>query len=141
MEKKQIEIRLVDSWPVDDIVLLYKAGGWWKDTYDKAGIPELIKRSFAFAVVVDKTKGNAIGMGRVLSDGVSDAYLQDVIILPLYRGRHLGKRLVQTLLDFCFSKGIQWMGVIAEPGSSEFYATLGFTPMEHYTPMLYTKEK
>jgi GNAT superfamily N-acetyltransferase len=141
MEKKQIEIRLVDSWPVDEIVTLYKAGGWWKDTYDKAGIPRLIKGSFAFAVAVDQKKGNAIGMGRVLSDSISDAYIQDVVILPAYRGKNLGKKLVQVLVDFCISKGIEWIGLIAEPGSSQFYKTLGFKPMEHYIPMLYVKEK
>jgi ribosomal protein S18 acetylase RimI-like enzyme len=141
MEENQIEIRLVDTWPLDDIVTLYKAGGWWKETYDKAGIPRLIKGSFAFAVAIDHQKGNAIGMGRVLSDGISDGYIQDLVLLPSYRGQNIGKRLVQVLIDFCFSKGIQWIGLIAEPGSSEFYSTLGFTPMKHYTPMLYTKEK
>jgi GNAT superfamily N-acetyltransferase len=141
MEKKQIEIRLVNSWPEEEIIILYKAGGWWKDTYDKAGIPQLIAGSFAFAVAVDQKTGKAIGMGRVLSDGVSDAYIQDLVILAPYRGKNLGKKLVQTLIDFCVSKGIHWIGLIAEPGSSQFYTTLGFNPMEQYIPMLYSREK
>jgi GNAT superfamily N-acetyltransferase len=141
MEKNQTEIRLVTSWPEDEIVQLYKAGGWWKDTYDKAGIPSLITGSFAFAVAVDKKTGKSIGMGRVISDGVSDAYIQDVVVLALYRGQNLGKRIVQTLIDFCLAKGIQWIGLIAEPGSSQFYTDLGFTLMEHYVPMLYSLEK
>jgi GNAT superfamily N-acetyltransferase len=141
MQKEQIEIRLVDSWPEEEIVTLYKSAGWWKDSYDKAGIPQLIAGSFAFAVTVDKQKGNAIGMGRVLSDGVSDAYIQDVVILPAYRGQNLGKKLVQLLVDYCRSKGILWIGLIAEPGSSQFYTTLGFKPMEHFIPMLYTTER
>ena len=141
MEKKQIEIRLINSWPEDEIVALYKAAGWWKDFYDKAGISQLIVGSFVFAVAVDKKNKKAIGMGRVLSDGVSDAYIQDLVILPSYRGQNLGKKLVQVLVDFCVSKGIQWIGLIAEPGSSQFYTTLGFKPMELYIPMLYTREK
>lgn len=141
MQKKQIEIRCVNSWPEDEIVALYKAAGWWKDFYDKAGIPQLIVGSFVFAVALDKKNEKAIGMGRVLSDGVSDAYIQDLVILPSYRGQNLGKKLVQVLVDFCVSKGIQWIGLIAEPGSSQFYTTLGFKPMELYLPMLYTREK
>jgi GNAT superfamily N-acetyltransferase len=141
MEKKQIDIRLVDSWPEDEIVALYKAAGWWKDSYDKAGIPQLIVGSFAFAVAVDKKNEKAIGMGRVLSDGVSDAYIQDVVVLASCRGQDMGKKIVQTLIDFCVSKGIQWIGLIAEPGSSQFYTTLGFTSMDQYIPMLYTMEK
>jgi len=141
MEKKQIEIRLVDSWPEDEIVALYKAAGWWKDSYDKAGIPQLIVGSFVFAVAVDTQTEKAIGMGRVLSDGTSDAYIQDLMILPPYRGHNLGKKLVQALVDHCLSKGILWIGLIAEPGSSQFYTTLGFKPMENHIPMLYTRER
>ncbi len=141
MEKKQIEIHLVDAWPEDEIVALYKAAGWWKDSYDKAGIPQLIAGSFAFVVAIDEKTGKAIGMGRVLSDGVSDAYIQDVVILAPHRGQNLGKKIVQTLIDFCVVKGIQWIGLIAEPGSSTFYTSIGFKPMELYIPMLYTMEK
>lgn len=137
MEKNQIEIRLVTSWPENDIVQLYKAGGWWKDTYSKEGIPRLITGSFAFAVAIDQNTTQTIGMGRILSDGVSDAYIQDLIVLPHYRGKHVGKQIVHTLVNYCLSKGIQWIGLIAEPGSSEFYTPLGFTPMKNYLPMLY----
>ena len=140
MEKKQIEIRLVDAWPVDEIVALYKAAGWWKDSYTKAEIPQLIIGSFVFAVAVDKKTEKAIGMGRVLSDGISDAYIQDVVILPSYRGQNIGKKLVHELVDYCFSKEIRWIGLIAEPGSSQFYTILGFKTMEHHIPMLYTRE-
>lgn len=141
MQKTPIEIRRVKSWPTDDIIGLYKAGGWWKDTYDKRGIPALIKGSFAFVVAVEKHTKTAVGMGRVLSDGVSDAYIQDVVVLTSFRGQNLGKKIVQTLLDFCLSKGISWIGLIAEPGNSQFYTALNFGPMEHYTPMLYTPER
>jgi ribosomal protein S18 acetylase RimI-like enzyme len=141
MKNNQTEIRLVNSWPEDEIVLLYKDAGWWKDTYDKAGIPQLIAGSFAFAVAIDQKTGKSIGMGRVLSDGVSDAYIQDLVVLALYRGQNLGKKIAQILIDFCISKGIQWIGLIAEPGSSAFYTTLGFKPMENHIPMLYTMEK
>jgi ribosomal protein S18 acetylase RimI-like enzyme len=141
MEKKQIEIRLVTSWPVDDIVQLYKAGGWWKDTYDKTGIPFLIAGSFAFAVAVEEKTQKSIGMGRVISDGVSDAYIQDLVVLPPYRSQSIGKKIAQKLIEFCQSKGIVWIGLIAEPGSSQFYTSLGFTTMENHIPMLYKMEK
>jgi ribosomal protein S18 acetylase RimI-like enzyme len=141
MENNHIKIHIVDHWPVDDIVVLYKAAGWWKETYDKTGIPALITGSFAFAVAIEPITKKTIGMGRVLSDGVSDAYIQDLVVLPEYRGKHIGKKIVQTLLEYCFSKGIEWIGLIAEPGSSAFYTTLGFETMKQYIPMLYSKRK
>lgn len=141
MDKDQVEIRLVTSWPVDDIVELYKAGGWWKDSYSKEGIPALIAGSLAFIVAIDNNTKKTVGMGRVISDGVSDAYIQDLVVLASHRGKHIGKKIVQQLVKHCLSKGIVWIGLIAEPESSQFYAPLGFTAMEQHIPMRYTKEK
>jgi len=140
MSEKKIEIKFVETWSKDDIVELYKAGGWWKDSCDSSRIKSLIVGSFAFAVVVDKDSGKAIGMGRIISDGVSDAYIQDLVLLPAYRGQGIGEQLVKTLLNHCLSKGILWIGLIAEPDQDKFYSSLGFKSMKNYIPMKYQTE-
>jgi len=137
--KQNIEIEFVSSWPEEEIVSLYKAGGWWKESYDKSTIKSMITGSFAFAVAVDKLSGKAIGMGRIISDGISDAYIQDFIILPKYRRQGIGKQLLNFLLEHCMSKGILWIGLIAEPGQENFYSSMGFKPMKNHTPMRYQK--
>ena len=137
--KQNIDIRFVSSWPHDEIVSLYKAGGWWKESYDKSAIKSMIAGSFAFAVAVDKLSGKAIGMGRIISDGISDAYIQDFVVLPKYRRQGIGKQLLNFLLEHCMSKGIQWIGLIAEPGQESFYSFAGFKPMKDHTPMRYQK--
>ncbi len=141
MNAKNIEIRFVDSWPEDEIIELYKAGGWWKTSYSSSGIKPLIKGSFAFAVVIDKKYQKAIGMGRIISDGVSDAYVQDLVIIPEYRRQGIGKQLVKSLLEKCSSAGLLWIGLIAEPDQDDFYSPLGFKPMLKYIPMKYEKEE
>ncbi len=135
MTMDEIEIRIVKNWSEDEIVNLYKAGGWWKDCYDISGIPGLIKRSFAFAVAIDKKNKKTVGIGRVLSDGLSDAYLQDIIILPEYRKKGIGKKLVLSLVDFCKKRKISWIALISEPNQEDFYKKLGFKKMRNYTPL------
>lgn len=137
MCSKGFEIKIVDSWPEDEIVNLYRAGGWWKDCYDKSKLKDLIKGSFVFMVVVEKETGKTLGMGRVLSDGVSDAYIQDLVVLNSYRGRGIGKELVKKLVEYCRSKGICWIGLIAEPDQDGFYSRIGFKQMKNYVPMKY----
>ena len=132
-----LEIKFVDDWDIDEIVELYKSGGWWNESYDKKGISKLIKGSYKFAVIIEKKTNKAIGMGRLLSDGVSDAYLQDIVIHTSYRGRGLGKKLVNFLVDHCKSKGINWVGLIAEPDQDNFYKPIGFKQMKKYIPMKY----
>ena len=134
-----IEIKFVDTWPANDIVELYKAGGWWKESYAPSGIDSLIKGSYAFAVVVDKKLGKTIGMGRIISDGVSDAYIQDLVVLPEYRDKGIGREIVKTLINHCKKKGIHWVGLIAEPDQDGFYSNLGFKQMKNYIPMKYEK--
>lgn len=130
------EIRLVKAWPADEIIALYEAGGWW-DGSDGSAAERIVSGSFAFAVAIDAQTGKAVGMGRALSDGASDAYIQDVIVLPEYRKRDIGKRIVSALLDYCASRKIGWIALVAEPGTEDFYSSLGFRRTEGHTPMRY----
>ena len=133
----KIDVQIVRSWPTQDILELYKAGNWWKPEYNPDGIPDLIKHSYAFAVAIDCSRKKAVGMARLISDGISDAYIQDTIVLPQYRRHDVGTQLISVLLDCCEKHHIKWIGLIAEPGSQSFYKTLGFHEMKKHTPMLY----
>jgi aralkylamine N-acetyltransferase len=139
--KKGITIRFVRKWPRRAILRLYAAGGWWGPADKVSSIGRIISGSFAFAVAVDEVSGEAVGMGRVLSDGVSDAYIQDVIVLPEYRGRRVGERIVASLRDHCLKKKIGWVGLVAESGTGRFYGKLGFKPLGGHTPMKHAGRK
>ena len=123
---KDFEIRFVKTWPENQIVELYKAGGWWLDSYSPDGIASLIKCSFAFAFAVELSTGQAVGMGRAISDGVSDAWLQDIVVLKRCRNMGLGNAIIKKLIEHCKSRGLVWIGLVAEPGTKKFYEPLGF---------------
>jgi GNAT superfamily N-acetyltransferase len=132
-----IEYRRVDSWNVEEIADLYRAGGWWNEEWKAEGIRPLIKGSLVFAVAIDKEISRAVGMGRLISDGASDGYIQDLVVLPRYRKKGVGGRLVSLLISEGKTRGLGWIGLIAEPGSGNFYQSLGFQPMQGHTPMIY----
>ena len=135
-----IRVDLVQSWKEEQIVELYRAGGWWKEGMDQKRISDLIKGSFLFAVAIDISTGNAVGMGRVISDGVADAYIQDFVVLENWRNLGVGKLILEALLGECRSRKIAWIGLIAEPGKEDFYSALGFRPMPFHVPMLLSRE-
>lgn len=135
-----IAIHLVHSWDEVEIANLYRAGGWWKEEYDLNELPRLIKGSFLFAVAVDIKTGQAVGMGRVISDGVSDGYIQDLVVLPEYRKTGIGTQIVSTLVKKCVEWGISWIGLIAEPDTEKFYLPFGFHPMEGHTPLIFRSD-
>ena len=138
--EKQITIQLVRSWDESEIADLYRAGGWWKEEYTQNGLRHLIRGSFLFAVAVDTKTSQAIGMGRVISDGVSDGYIQDLVVLPEYRKAGIGSRIVSVLVKKCVEQGISWIGLIAEPATEKFYLPIGFHPMEGHIPLLFRRD-
>jgi aralkylamine N-acetyltransferase len=133
----QISYEVVQEAPAESIVELYKAGGWWReDPAWRAAVPAMIRGSFCF-LLARAPDGEAVGMGRVISDGVSDAYVQDVVVKRAYRGRGIGREIVRRLVDRCLESGIGWIGLIAEPGTEAFYQPLGFAALAGFRPMLH----
>jgi GNAT superfamily N-acetyltransferase len=133
-------IKVVQAWDENEIAALYQAGGWWKEEYKTEELRHLIRGSFAFAVATDMKTGRAIGMGRIIADGVSDGYVQDLVVLPQYRKSGIGTRIVAALVDRCLKSGITWIGLIAEPETEKFYLPLGFHPMEKHVPLIFRSD-
>lgn len=117
---------------------LYRNAGWWEDGDDESAIPDIL--AGAWAVGSAWCAGRLIGMGRVLSDGRSDAYIQDVVVFSVYRGRGIGSGLVACLRDHCLAAGLRWIGLVAQPGTEGFYRRLGFAPLAGHVAMRLTQE-
>jgi len=134
-----VDYETVTSAPVEQIVELYQSAGWWQESPEaRAVIPAMIRGSLCF-MVARSIEGRIVGMARVISDGYSDAYIQDVVVLQEYRSRGIGRELVRRLTQFCVSRKIAWIGLVAEPGTQGLYEELGFGPLIDYQPMLYGK--
>ena len=93
----------------------------------------MIANSFAVSAAFDPA-GRLLGMARALSDGVSDAYILDVVVHPDYRRQGIGRRLVSTLANYLASFGIDWIVCIGVPGTDGLYKSAGGEPMAGHTP-------
>ncbi|MHB8769684.1 MAG: GNAT family N-acetyltransferase [Syntrophales bacterium] len=125
---------------VRQIVGLYRGQGWWlaSDEGKESLLPRLISGSHCF--VIARRGANIVGMGRAISDGISDAYIQDLTVHPDCRNRGIGGMILRTLLDRLHADGIGWIGLIAEPGSHNLYQRAGFREMAGSSPMLMIEE-
>lgn len=65
-----------------------------------------------------------VGFGRAISDGQYQAVIYDVVVLPRYQGRGVGRMLVQALLAELPDDLLVLMYVV--PGKEPFYEKLGF---------------
>ena len=121
-----------------EIIGLYRVEGWWSNETDGAELVDrIVSGSHCFLIV--KKESEIIGMGRALSDGVSDAYIQDVTVKKNFRGQGIGTKIIQKLVERLHSDGLKWVGLIAEKNSHPFYEQLGFKKMSDSVPMLKIK--
>jgi spermidine synthase len=126
------------SWPTlreaEAIVELYRQAGWWGRGEDPHQVMPLIAGSYCF--VLAETDGQIVGMGRAISDGVADAYIQDVTVLVAHRKRGIAGSILGKIVKRLKDDGINWIGLIAEEGTLSLYLAAGFVPMTGGTPMV-----
>jgi len=134
--KIPLEIRIIRKASRAEIINLYKDAGWWKPEYDKDSsfIDCIVKNTYCFAGAFHNDR--MIGMGRGISDSCSDAYIQDVVVLKKFRGHGIGGAIIRRIVEHLQSNGIDWIALIAEPGTEKFYKELGFRRMKKHIPML-----
>ncbi|MFH0726998.1 MAG: GNAT family N-acetyltransferase [Pseudomonadota bacterium] len=120
---------------IHQILSLYESTGWWTpgpDAVDEA--LRLVDGSHCFLVA--ESKGEIVGMGRAISDRVSDAYIQDVAVGSDHKHQGIGSELVARIIKRLQEDGIGWIGLIAERNSYAFYREIGFSEMPDALPML-----
>lgn len=75
--------------------------------------------------------GKVIGMGRLVGDGAMYWYLQEIIVLPEYQGKGIGKSIVSRLIEHIKSEAEPGtkieIGLTAVKGKEPFYEKFGFS--------------
>jgi ribosomal protein S18 acetylase RimI-like enzyme len=94
------------------------------DDFDNGRSADALRRSFHQSqhVAFARDGRRVVGMARLLSDGVSNAYLVDVWTASAYRRQGIGSALVRRLLD-----EVPGQHVGLQTGDAKaFYESLGF---------------
>ncbi len=128
------ELKELSPEQQDAVIDLYRRAGWWFDSDE--GKPALLRRlvegSHCFCVAIESD--HIIGIGRAISDGVCDAYIQDITVRSDFRRRGIGRALVEFIIAILKRDGLNWIGLIATEDSRGIYARLGFEVLSG-TPM------
>jgi ribosomal protein S18 acetylase RimI-like enzyme len=100
------------------------------DDFDNGRSPEALRRSFEQSqhVVIARDGARVVGMARLLSDGVCNAYLLDVWTASSHRRRGIGSHMVRTLAEAVPG---QHVGLQTDE-AREFYEQLDFTPQPEF---------
>jgi ribosomal protein S18 acetylase RimI-like enzyme len=101
------------------------------DAFDNGRSAAALRRSFEQSqhAVFARDGDRVVGMARLLSDGVCNAYLVDVWTASEYRRRGIGSAMIRDLVERVPG---QHVGLQTDDDAREFYASLGFRPQPEF---------
>lgn len=80
-----------------ELLDLYNDASWTAYTEDIDLLEKAIKNSLKVWTLWDREK--LIGLARIVGDGHTITYLQDILILKAYQGQGLGSRLLSQIVE------------------------------------------
>ena len=110
-----------------DAICGFLARSYWANDRPRERIERSLANSLVFGMY-DETK--QIGMARVVTDYATFAWLCDVFIDEAYRGRDLGKWLMDSVLSHPDLQGLRrWL--LATRDAQGLYSQFGWSPLKN----------
>lgn len=95
---------------------------YWAERRPLRAVEAMIQHSLCFSLF---DRDHQMGFGRAVTDYTVFSWLADIIIDPAFRGRGLGKWMVQTILDHPDLKDTQF--VLQTRDAHSLYERFGFS--------------
>lgn len=118
-----------------DLVQLYKAVGWSGYTQNPENLVPMVANSWYVCSAYDGQQ--LVGLVRVVGDGLTIAYIQDVLVLPSHQRQGIGSELMRRTLERIRKRKIRqtYLSTDTDSGNQhviDFYSTLGFKNISDY---------
>lgn len=114
----------------EDYCRLRQSVGW--TNFSKTQTEKSLERSL-YTVVADND-GQAVGMGRLIGDGMY-YMIVDIVVLPTYQKMGIGSTILSMIVDYVDKEtpvgGRSSIQLIAEKGKEKFYEKRGFKIIPH----------
>lgn len=125
-----IKITKETSVSINDVLHLYQAVGWTNYTNQPQMLAQALTHSLAIYLARDGEK--IVGLVRLIGDGFSSVFVQDLIVLPSYQRQGIGSTLMkQALSDYKDTYQIQLATEESEK-TLGFYRSLGFETLSSF---------
>ncbi len=108
---------------IGQLVELYGTA-WWTDQRDAAGVERMLAGTDLVLSVIDRGTDRLVGFTRALTDWRYRAFVYDVIVAPDWRGRGLGRVLVDAALERLAA--VESIELACQPEMIPFYRRWGF---------------
>ncbi|EKQ05915.1 GNAT family N-acetyltransferase [Lacticaseibacillus paracasei] len=118
-------VTITDQKPtMPEVLALYKSIGWSMYTRD----PARLERALTYSLMVlGAYEGKQlVGLIRAVGDGETILFIQDLLVLPEYQRRGIGKQLIEALLARFHEVRQRVLLTDDDPKTRSFYKAAGF---------------
>ena len=136
-----ITIKKQEIVKLEDVLNLYQAVGWTNYTNQPQMLEQALSHSLTTYLARDGEE--IVGLVRLVGDGFSSVFVQDLIVLPSYQRQGIGSNLMkEALADYKDAYQIQLATELTEKNLG-FYRSLGFETLSTYdcTGMIWVDRK
>lgn len=118
-------VTITDQKPtMPEVLALYKSVGWSMYTRDPARLERALTHSLT---VLSAYEGKQlVGLIRAVGDGETILFIQDLLVLPEYQRRGIGKQLIEALLARFPEVRQRVLLTDNDPKTRSFYKAAGF---------------
>jgi GNAT superfamily N-acetyltransferase len=109
-----------------DAMCALLAGVFWAEDRSRATIRRSLKHSLVFGVY---DADRQVAMARVISDYATFAWVDDVIVQVDYRGRGIGKWLMESILAHPDLQGLHRWALVTRD-AHRLYSQVGFSALQ-----------
>ncbi|AUZ34997.1 GNAT family N-acetyltransferase [Arthrobacter sp. PGP41] len=125
-----INVVKAQDLPLSEVLELYRAVDWLAYTEDPDNLVRALKGSSTLVAAHDGQ--TLVGLVRVISDGASICYLQDILVRPSHHRRGIGRALAERALGEYPNVRQKVLITDNEPKQKAFYEALGYTQAEEF---------
>ena len=117
-----------------DVIHGYLSRSYWASERQREVVQRSIENSLNFGVYHE---GKQVGFARVVTDHATVYWLADVFILEEYRGRDLGKFLIESVTGHPELFGL--LGLLATRDAQGLYVKYGFSCPSNPNRLMWTR--
>ncbi len=125
--EKNMEIKEYQTYNEQEITDLYQSVGWTNYTSCPEMLEEAYKNSLCILGAFEKEK--LVGVVRVVGDGISIVFVQDILVLPEYQRQGVGSALMRAILKKYASVYQVELLTDSTEKSKAFYSSIGLVPV------------
>lgn len=122
-----MEIREITTYNETEVLQLYASVGWTAYTDQ----PEVLRKGFGNSLLILAAYENdrLLGLVRVVGDGYTIVFVQDILVFPEYQHKGIGTALLRAVLErYSHVRQIE-LATDNTPKTIAFYQSMGFREM------------